>query len=131
MRITEIEIKNFRAFYGVYQIDLHKVGKNLLVYGENGSGKTSLYQALKRFLESSDGADTNLNPTKTSLTRMTDISNCASGLMHNRNRTLMNGLKLLRTRQMINFLLRHQEQKASLTIRIFWKRITCIVKTML
>ena len=55
MRITKIEIKNFRAFYGGYQIDLHKAGKNLLVYGENGSGKTSLYQALKRFLESSEG----------------------------------------------------------------------------
>ena len=55
MRITKIEIKNFRAFYGVYQINLHKAGKNLLVYGENGSGKTSLYQALKRFLESSEG----------------------------------------------------------------------------
>ena len=55
MRITKIEIKNFRAFYGAYQIDLHKAGKNLLVYGENGSGKTSLYQALKRFLESSEG----------------------------------------------------------------------------
>ena len=54
MRITKIEIKNFRAFYGAYQIDLHKAGKNLLVYGENGSGKTSLYQALKRFLESSE-----------------------------------------------------------------------------
>ena len=55
MRITKIEIKNFRAFYGAYQIDLHKAGKNLLVYGENGSGKTSLYQALRRFLESSEG----------------------------------------------------------------------------
>lgn len=55
MRITKIELKNFRAFYGAYQVDLHKAGKNLLVYGENGSGKTSLYQALKRFLESSEG----------------------------------------------------------------------------
>ena len=55
MRITKIEIKNFRAFYGEYLIDLYKAGKNLLVYGENGSGKTSLYQALKRFLESSEG----------------------------------------------------------------------------
>ena len=55
MRITKIEIKNFRAFYGAYQIGLHKAGKNLIVYGENGSGKTSLYQALKRFLESSEG----------------------------------------------------------------------------
>ncbi len=46
MRITKIELKNFRAFYGAYQIDLHKAGKNLLVYGENGSGKSSLYSVL-------------------------------------------------------------------------------------
>ena len=54
MRITEIEIKNFRAFYGPcpYRIDLHKSGKNLLIYGENGSGKSSLYRALELFLES-------------------------------------------------------------------------------
>ena len=55
MRIAKIEIENFRAFYGTYQLDLHKAGKNLLIYGENGSGKTSLYQALKLFLESSEG----------------------------------------------------------------------------
>ena len=54
MRITDIEIKNFKAFYGTYRINLHKAGKNLLVYGENGSGKSSLYFALKRFLESDD-----------------------------------------------------------------------------
>ena len=54
MRITEFEIKNFKAFHGTYRIDLHKSGKNLLVYGENGSGKSSLYFALKLFLESSD-----------------------------------------------------------------------------
>ena len=29
MRITEIEIKNFKAFYGTYRIDLRKSGKNL------------------------------------------------------------------------------------------------------
>ena len=56
MRITEIEIKNFKAFYGAYYINLHKAGKNLLIYGENGSGKSSLYFALKRFLESGDNA---------------------------------------------------------------------------
>ena len=55
MRITRIEIKNFRAFPTTYEINLHKTGKSLLVYGENGSGKTSLYQALKKFLESSEG----------------------------------------------------------------------------
>ena len=54
MRITDIEIKNFKAFYGTYQINLRKTGKNLLVYGENGSGKSSLYFALKLFLESGD-----------------------------------------------------------------------------
>ncbi len=53
MRITGIEIKNFKGFYGTYKIDLHKSGYNLLVYGENGSGKTSLFMALKLFLESS------------------------------------------------------------------------------
>ena len=56
MKITGIEIKNFRAFYGTYHINLHKAGKNLLVYGENGSGKSSLYLALKLFLESSEEA---------------------------------------------------------------------------
>jgi DNA repair exonuclease SbcCD ATPase subunit len=53
MRITGIEIKNFKGFYGTYKIDLHKGGHNLLVYGENGSGKTSLFMALKLFFESS------------------------------------------------------------------------------
>ena len=54
MRITEIETKNFKAFYGTYRIDLRKSGTNLLIYGENGTGKSSLYFALKLFLESSD-----------------------------------------------------------------------------
>ena len=52
-----MRIKNFRAFPATYQIDLGKTGKNLLVYGENGSGKSSLYLALKHFLES--GVDEN------------------------------------------------------------------------
>lgn len=53
MRITKIEIKNFRAFRGTYIINLKK-GKNLLIYGENGSGKSSLYLALKLSLESGE-----------------------------------------------------------------------------
>ena len=52
MKITNIEVKNFRAFPKTYRINLHNAGKNLLVYGENGSGKSSLYLALKLFLES-------------------------------------------------------------------------------
>lgn len=54
MKITDIEIKNFRAFPKTYQINLHNTGKNLLVYGENGSGKSSLYFALKYFFGSGE-----------------------------------------------------------------------------
>jgi energy-coupling factor transporter ATP-binding protein EcfA2 len=53
MRIVSIEVKNFRAFKGrPLKINLLKSGKNLLIYGENGSGKSSLFFALKDFIES-------------------------------------------------------------------------------
>ena len=61
MKITDIEIKNFRAFPQTYQINLHNTGENLLVYGENGSGKSSLYLALKYFFESSVDEDNKEN----------------------------------------------------------------------
>lgn len=51
MRIRSIEITNYKAFLGSYKIN---VGcKNLFIYGENGSGKSSLYYALKDFFQSS------------------------------------------------------------------------------
>lgn len=50
MKITQIDLKNFRAFYGEQTIKL-KDGKSLLVLGENGSGKSSVYFALKDFFE--------------------------------------------------------------------------------
>jgi len=59
VRLTSIEIKDFRAFKGIpLKIDLTDKGKNLLVYGENGSGKSSLYLALRDFLESAQRAPT-------------------------------------------------------------------------
>jgi len=51
MRIVKIELNNFRAFYGKHTINLDNDGKNLMVYGENGSGKSSLYLALKTFFQ--------------------------------------------------------------------------------
>lgn len=51
-RITKISIDNYRAYYSPFDISLPK-GEDLLIYGENGSGKSSLYKALKYFLESS------------------------------------------------------------------------------
>ena len=49
MRIQTIEITNYKAFLGTYKIRVG--GKNLFIYGENGSGKSSLYYALKDFFQ--------------------------------------------------------------------------------
>ncbi|MBR07894.1 MAG: hypothetical protein CMP48_09415 [Rickettsiales bacterium] len=49
MRITDIHICNYKAFYGDHHISLDKDGKNLMLFGENGSGKSSLYTALLNF----------------------------------------------------------------------------------
>ena len=51
-RIKEIRIKNFKAFQAeeTFAID----GKNILVYGNNGAGKSSLYWALYTILQSSN-----------------------------------------------------------------------------
>ncbi len=38
MRITDIYIKNYRAFYGEHHICLDKDGKNLMVYVSLRSG---------------------------------------------------------------------------------------------
>ena len=51
MRIHNIEITNYKAFLGTYKIAVG--GKNLFIYGENGSGKSSLYYALKDLFQSS------------------------------------------------------------------------------
>src|SRR5688572_28010580 len=50
MKITRIGLQGFRAFDESFELDLDG-GKNLLLHGENGSGKSSIYLALKRFFE--------------------------------------------------------------------------------
>ena len=50
MKITGIKLQNFRAYDEEFPIDLGD-GKNLLLHGENGSGKSSMYFAMKRFFE--------------------------------------------------------------------------------
>lgn len=50
-KINSIKFKNFKAFFGEETIQLD--GKNLLVYGENGSGKSSIFWGLYTFLQSS------------------------------------------------------------------------------
>lgn len=59
MKIKTITLCNFRAFPGPEPQTFELDGKNLLVYGENGSGKSSLFYALKTFFSSSP-SDTGL-----------------------------------------------------------------------
>ena len=51
MKIDTIEITNYKAFLGSHRLQVG--GRNLFIYGENGSGKSSLYYALKDFFQSS------------------------------------------------------------------------------
>lgn len=51
MKIKKVEIKNYKAFYKKHEFNVD--GKNMFVYGENGSGKSSFYYALKDFFQSS------------------------------------------------------------------------------
>jgi|GEM_PF-1263424 len=62
MKIKRIQINNYRAFLvngndenERYIIDLPN-GENLLLYGENGSGKSSLFKALRDFFVSASNA---------------------------------------------------------------------------
>lgn len=52
-RIKEIKIKNFKAFQQEETFNFGKEGKNVLVFGNNGSGKSSLFWALYTLLQSS------------------------------------------------------------------------------
>lgn len=64
MRITKIDVENFRAFRHAHSISLDKDGKNLILYGENGSGKSSLFLGLKQFLLTSLASAENPTPIK-------------------------------------------------------------------
>lgn len=52
-RLSTIEIHNYLAYRGTFRLELPK-GENLLVYGENGTGKSSLIHTLRTFLEAPD-----------------------------------------------------------------------------
>jgi len=45
IRIDRITFKNYKFFFGEYTLNIDN--ENLLLYGENGSGKSSIYKALE------------------------------------------------------------------------------------
>lgn len=49
-KIKQIKLKHFKFFYGEESIELER--NHALIFGENGSGKSSLYWALYTFLQS-------------------------------------------------------------------------------
>src|SRR5438128_10834620 len=56
MRLTGVEIANYRAFRGdSFKLEITD-GSNLLIYGENGSGKSSFYYSIQDFLEAASDA---------------------------------------------------------------------------
>lgn len=58
--ITRLTIDNYRAFPVKKSIEI-PYKHHLLIYGENGSGKSSVYHALMDFLASSDNYSINFN----------------------------------------------------------------------
>ena len=57
MKIKTLSLTDFRAFPGPAPATFELDGKNLLVYGENGSGKSSLFHALRGFFSPTDPPD--------------------------------------------------------------------------
>lgn len=54
--ITNIQFVNYKAFYNDLPDNIIDIpfGKNVLIYGENGSGKSSIYEGLKQFFNSAN-----------------------------------------------------------------------------
>lgn len=49
LRIKRLSLTDFRAFPGPAPVHFDLDGKNLLIYGENGAGKSSIFHALRQF----------------------------------------------------------------------------------
>ncbi len=117
MRITGVEIANYRGFAGEsFKLSLEH-GQNLLVYGENGAGKSSLYSTLKDFLHAATNKNANIeqrrnrdNLAGAPAIRITTVSNptaewtaAARGQDADNWRTLDDGKGFLDYRALLRF----------------------------
>jgi energy-coupling factor transporter ATP-binding protein EcfA2 len=64
-KITSIQFVNYKAFYSTGEKNNVRIpeGKNVLIYGENGSGKSSVYEGMKQFFNSADNTQ-EVNPSR-------------------------------------------------------------------
>ena len=69
MKLNKLTLNNFKFFLGKQEINFNQ--KNLLLYGENGSGKSSIFWALYTILQSSMKDNNNIS-------KYFDISNPAN-----------------------------------------------------
>lgn len=63
-RIKQISIEYFRSFLKLQKVSLNDDCKNIFIYGENGTGKSSFCKALDLFFESSDKRKKSLQISK-------------------------------------------------------------------
>lgn len=54
-RIKELRLSNFRAFPGPSTVSIPFGGKNAVIFGENGSGKSTIFHALDGFFSAEHG----------------------------------------------------------------------------
>lgn len=66
-KLKRLRIENFKYFHAPFSLDVE--GRNLLVYGENGSGKSSIYWALYTLFQS------RLKPDTASVEKYFDYTN--------------------------------------------------------
>lgn len=93
MKINKLILQDFKFFNGLYELNFD--ANNVLIYGENGSGKSSIYWALYTFLQSSIKEDDeikkyfDLDNSQNLINRYTDnpLSKICIELVDDQNRT--------------------------------------------
>lgn len=81
--MNSLQLENFKAFFSHTTIDFE--GKNALIYGENGSGKSSIYEALRLWFYTEEIYNDRVDET---LTDPSDIQNAKDEILASYNHQL-------------------------------------------